>query len=144
MEIENLLGWEHTLQINNQLIKHNIVTILISIPHKLWSPLFWNITVLWSNTTQIVNTPSPTLFEMTVLWLNTTIIVITQYLCSLQQNFFFFLPVCPMVQLLSRFFVGNQYRTNFKNEASPKINNYFSDLIIKLQQLEYKYCSYFF
>jgi hypothetical protein len=35
MEIENLLGWEHILQINNQLIKHNIATILISIPHKL-------------------------------------------------------------------------------------------------------------
>ena len=38
MEIENLLGcrpWEHTLQINNQLIKHNIATIFISIPHKL-------------------------------------------------------------------------------------------------------------
>jgi hypothetical protein len=33
--VENLLGWEHTLQINNQLIKHNIATILISIPHKL-------------------------------------------------------------------------------------------------------------
>ena len=32
MEIENLLGWE---QINNQLIKHNIATILISIPRKL-------------------------------------------------------------------------------------------------------------
>ena len=30
MEIENLLGWEHTLQINNQLIKHNIATIFIS------------------------------------------------------------------------------------------------------------------
>jgi hypothetical protein len=28
MEIENLLGWEHTLQISNQLIKHNIATIL--------------------------------------------------------------------------------------------------------------------
>jgi hypothetical protein len=27
--------------------------------------------------------------------------------------------VCPMVQLLSRFFVGNQYKT----EASCKINN---------------------
>jgi hypothetical protein len=27
--------WEHTLQINNQLIKHNIATILISILHKL-------------------------------------------------------------------------------------------------------------
>jgi hypothetical protein len=35
MEIENLLGREHILQINNQLIKHNIATILISIPHKL-------------------------------------------------------------------------------------------------------------
>ena len=35
MEIENLQGWEHILQINNQLIKHNIATILISIPHKL-------------------------------------------------------------------------------------------------------------
>ena len=35
MEIENLLGWEHILQINNQMIKHNIATILISIPHKL-------------------------------------------------------------------------------------------------------------
>jgi hypothetical protein len=36
MEIENLLGWEHILQIHNQLIKHNIaLTILISIPHKL-------------------------------------------------------------------------------------------------------------
>jgi hypothetical protein len=35
MELENLLRWEHTLQINNQLIKHNIATILISIPHKL-------------------------------------------------------------------------------------------------------------
>jgi hypothetical protein len=35
MEIENLLGWEHILQINNQLIKHNIATIFISIPHKL-------------------------------------------------------------------------------------------------------------
>jgi hypothetical protein len=30
MEIENLLGWEHTLQINNQLIKHNIVTKICS------------------------------------------------------------------------------------------------------------------
>jgi uncharacterized protein YacL len=29
MEIENLLGWEHTLKINNQLIKHNIATIFI-------------------------------------------------------------------------------------------------------------------
>jgi hypothetical protein len=54
-----------------------------------------------------------------------------------------------MIQLLSRFFVGNQYRTNVgypkrqKTEASCKINNYFSDLIIILQQLEYKYCSYF-
>jgi hypothetical protein len=35
MEIENLLGWDHTLQIHNQLLKHNIATILISIPHKL-------------------------------------------------------------------------------------------------------------
>jgi hypothetical protein len=35
MEIENLQGWEHILQINNQLIKHNIATIFISIPHKL-------------------------------------------------------------------------------------------------------------
>ena len=35
MEIENLLGWEHTLQINNQLIKHNIATLLTSIPHKM-------------------------------------------------------------------------------------------------------------
>ena len=26
MEIENLLGWEHILQIHNQLIKHNIAT----------------------------------------------------------------------------------------------------------------------
>jgi hypothetical protein len=26
---ENLLGWEHTLQIRNQLIKHNIAMILI-------------------------------------------------------------------------------------------------------------------
>jgi hypothetical protein len=30
-----VIWWEHTLQINNQLIKHNIATILISIPHKL-------------------------------------------------------------------------------------------------------------
>jgi hypothetical protein len=35
MEIEKLLGWEHTLQINNHLIKHNIATIFISIPHKV-------------------------------------------------------------------------------------------------------------
>jgi hypothetical protein len=27
--MKNLLGWEHTLQISNQLIKHNIATILI-------------------------------------------------------------------------------------------------------------------
>ena len=35
MEIENPLGWEYTLQINNQRIKRNIATILISMPHKL-------------------------------------------------------------------------------------------------------------
>jgi hypothetical protein len=29
MEIENLLGWEHTLQINNQLIKHNAKSLYI-------------------------------------------------------------------------------------------------------------------
>ena len=28
MEIESLLGWEHILQINNQLIKHNIATTM--------------------------------------------------------------------------------------------------------------------
>ena len=28
-DYENLLGWEHTLQIRNQLIKHNIAMILI-------------------------------------------------------------------------------------------------------------------
>jgi hypothetical protein len=39
-EIENLLGWEHTLQINNQLIKHNIATILISIPHQFGRHFF--------------------------------------------------------------------------------------------------------
>jgi hypothetical protein len=27
---ENLLGWEHTLQIRNQLIKHNIANIVIN------------------------------------------------------------------------------------------------------------------
>jgi hypothetical protein len=28
MEIEKLLGWERTLQINNQLIKHNIAGVI--------------------------------------------------------------------------------------------------------------------
>ena len=45
-----------------------------------------------------------------MLWSNTTTIVIT-YICvvfSRKKN----LPVCPMVQLLSRFFVGIQYRTH--------------------------------
>jgi hypothetical protein len=45
MDIENLLGWEHTLQISNQLIKQ----------HCHYFDL---------NTTQIVITISPTLFEM--------------------------------------------------------------------------------
>jgi hypothetical protein len=54
------------------------------------------------------------------------------------------LSIFQMVQLLVlyRFYVGNENIEQMsKTEASCKINYYFSDLIIKLQQLEKKYCS---
>ena len=60
MEIENLLGWEHTLQISTY-DYFDLNTTQIVIPPL---PPFWNITVLWFNTTQIVVTRSPILFEM--------------------------------------------------------------------------------
>ena len=78
-------------------------------------PSFWNITVLWSSTTQIVITHICVIFSRTNMSLS----------------------ICPMVQLLYRFFVGNEnIEQTSKSEASFKINYYFSDLIIKLQQLE--------
>jgi len=44
-----------------------------------------------------------------------------------------------------RLYVGNEnIAQTSKTEGVCKINYYFSDLIIKLQQLEYKYCSYLF
>jgi len=41
------------------------------------------------------------------------------------------LPICPMVELLCRLYVGNEnLEQRSKTEASCKINYYFSDLIL--------------
>ena len=61
MEIENLLGWEHILQINNQLIKHNHYFDLITTQIVILSPPppFEILLCVGLNTTQIVNILSP-------------------------------------------------------------------------------------